>query len=40
MTIAVASSHIVTGPSTLRRSTSESMEYWVDLMPTGANAVS
>jgi hypothetical protein len=40
MTIAAASSHIVTALATLPRSSSERMEYWVDLMPTGASAES
>src|SRR5665213_1541150 len=40
MTMAVANSHIATGPPRLPRSTSASMENCVDLMPTGANAVS
>jgi hypothetical protein len=40
MTIAAASSHIVTGPSMLPRSISERIENCVDLMPIGDNAVS
>jgi hypothetical protein len=40
MTMAAASSHIVTAPTALPRSTSDKMENCVDLMPTGAKAES
>jgi hypothetical protein len=38
--MAAASSHMVTGPEALPRATSDKMEYCVDFMPTGANAMS